>query len=206
MKGQTYATALACGLGWAATSLAGADIVAIAPGDFSDSPTVVTFDEVALGATIPFSVGLAQFGGLGGFTSDLGPFGAPPSPSGPPYLQSSSVGNDDTIEVVFGAAQASVGAYFDTASDLFTGGSLRMEFYAGDMLLGSLDAMPEPGTFGGWVGGTAGAAIITRVVFRETDPDAAISFRIDDLTFAVPGPASIACLAVGAVILLRRRR
>jgi hypothetical protein len=206
MKGMTRATAIGCGLGIVATSLAGADITSIAAGDFGDAPHVVSFEEVALGATIPFTVGLAEFGGLGGFTSDLGPFGAPPGASGLPYLQSSSVGNDDTIEVVFGAAQASVGVYFDTASDLFTGGRLVMEFYAGDALLGSLEAIPDAGTFGGWIGGTAGEATITRVVFRETDPDSAISFRIDDLTFTVPGPATIACLAVVVTILPRRRR
>ena len=141
-----------------------------------------------------------------GTTSDFGAFGAPPAPSGVPYLQSNSVENDDVVEVVFGAAQSSVGAYFDTASNLFEGGSLRMEFYAGDTLLGILAAVPVGDTFGGWVGGTAGEAVITRVIFREMDADTPISFRIDDLTFEIPGPHVLGCLAVGGLCRGARRR
>ncbi|MFO0962037.1 MAG: hypothetical protein U0625_03930 [Phycisphaerales bacterium] len=187
-------------------SIASAGITAIGPADFSGAANVVTFDEVAVGTSIPFTVGLAQFGGLGGTTSDFGAFGAPPAPSGVPYLQSNSVENDDVVEVVFGAAQSSVGAYFDTASNLFEGGSLRMEFYAGDTLLGILAAVPVGDTFGGWVGGTAGEAVITRVIFREMDADTPISFRIDDLTFEIPGPHVLGCLAVGGLCRGARRR
>jgi len=135
-----------------------------------------------------------------------GPFSVPPGSPGAPYLQSSSVGNDDVIEVVFGAAQASVGAYFDTASSLFEGGLLQMEFYAGDTLLGTLSAVPNEGSFGGWVGGTAVEAIITRVIFREIDSDLPISFRIDDLMFAVPGPHAFGCLVAGCAMFGGRRR
>lgn len=171
---------------------------------FGGDATIVTFSEVSLGTTIPFSVGSASFGGLGGLTAgDLGT-SAPPAPSGDPFLYTGSVGNDDTVEVTFGSPQQAVGAYFNLASDLFSGGALTLEFYNGAALLGTVDAVTNASVFfGGFVGGSSDAQNITRVVFRETFFETPINFRLDDVTF-VPSPCAAALLAGG--LLTRRRR
>ncbi len=185
-------------------SACSAGIVAVGAGSFGPGSTTVTFDEVAVGTTIPFSVGMASFVGLSGVTSnvDLG-LGMTPAPSGSPYLYSGSVGNDDVIEVKFGVAQRSVGAYFNTFGDLLLSGALQLEFYDGDTLLGILAGIPDPGTLGGFVGGQADSAMITRVIFRDTDPDNPVSFRLDDLMF-VPAPGCLGLLL--PCLCLRRRR
>lgn len=206
---KTFRNAAAPAVGSAVSLMAAlsahAAIVPIAAGDFDASATVVTFDEVAVGTTIPFSVGIADFDGLGGLVSDddLGS-AMPPSPSGRPYLYSGSVGVDDTIEVAFGAGQTAVGAYFDLAGSGSTVGVMQVEFYNGATLLGTLNAVPSVGT-GGFVGGATDSDLITRVVFRDIDTTLPISFRLDDVTF-VPAPGAAAALLVMGLCTARRRR
>ena len=196
--------------GFCATAAApvSAGITPVGAGSFSGSATVITFDEVAVGTTIPFTIGLADFVGLSGFVHDapmpVG-FGLPPAPSGLPYLYTGSVGDQDVIEIEFGAAMESVGAYFDVTDSVTSGGTLQMEFYNGATLLGIVAAIPDAGTFGGFVGGSAGSAVIDRIIFRDIDFSLPVSFRLDDVMFQVPGPGALALFVVAAMVGGRRR-
>ena len=185
-----------------------AGITPVGAGSFSGSATVITFDEVAVGTSIPFTIGLADFVGLSGIVDNTSMpvgFGLPPAPSGVPYLYSGSVGDQDVIEIEFGAAMESVGAYFDVTDSVTSGGTLQMEFYSGATLLGIVAAVPDAGTFGGFVGGSAGSAVIDRVIFRDIDFSLPVSFRLDDLMFQVPGPGALVLFAIAAMVGGRRR-
>jgi len=186
-------------------SSASAGIVEVDPTYFGGSATVITFSEVAEGTEIPFSIGIADFSGSGGLTYSYGPADpyAPPAPSDSPFLYSGSVGMDDWIEVVLGAPQEAVGAYFNTAGSKFFGGVLQLELYSGDTLLGIVDATYDE-NWGGFIGASAGETIIDRVIFRDIDETIGISFRIDDFQF-VPAPGGVLVLACAALARRRRR-
>ncbi|MBL8990849.1 MAG: hypothetical protein JNJ48_04630 [Phycisphaerae bacterium] len=194
-------------LGAAAGAQGGSGPAPVGPGAFAvPGVSVVTFGEVPVGTTTPFTIAGATFGGLGALVTDpLGGLADPPSISGGPLLYSMSVGNDDAIEVNFARAQRMVGAYFNILGDPTLSGQIVLEFYNGDSLLGVLPAVPIPGTFGGFIGGDAGAAVITRVIFRDTDTSAPVSFRIDDLMF-VPAPGAAGVLVLLGAAAFRRRR
>jgi hypothetical protein len=192
-----------------APTLAKADIVPAGPSHFGPGSNTITFNELPVGVTIPFSIGMASFTGLSGSISNLPqpPSASPPAPSGGPYLYTETSDNQDIVEVLFGAPQESVGAYFNVEGSTPFFGVLQVEFYSGSSLLGILPATPEPGEFGGFAGGSAGAAVIDRVIFRDIDPTLPVSFRLDDVTFAVPEPASLCLFASSFVVtcVVRRR-
>jgi hypothetical protein len=184
---------------------ASAGVTAIGPGDFGSDSTIITFDELAVGTSIPFTIGIAEFAGLFGSISDV-PLGdaIPPAPSGAPYLSTGTLDDEDVIEVLLGSPQESVGAYFDIAGAGLLVGNVQLEFYSGATLLGTLAAVPDAGTTGGFVGGSAGSAIIDRVIFRDIDPAFGVSFRIDDFTFAVPAPATVLPMLLAGFAVRRR--
>ena len=135
-------------------------IVPAGPGRFGPGSTKITFNERPVGTTIPFAIGAANFVGLSGSISNLAG-GLPPAPSGSAYLYTGTSNNQDVVEVLLGAPQESVGAYFNVEGAPPFFGVLQVEFYSGSSLLGILPATPEPGTFGGFAGGSAGHASLT---------------------------------------------
>ena len=186
----------------ALTAAASASITSIDDTFFGVEATVITFDEVPVGTSGPFDIGAASFGSTVITQDSLG--AEPPAPSGVPYAFSTSVGVDDIIEVSFAYGLTAVGAYFDLTGGGRTVGAMTLEFYNADTLLGTVDAIPTTGN-GGFVGGQTDGTLITRIVFRDTDPTSGISFRIDDLTF-IPTPAAATLLALATPLTLRRRR
>jgi len=181
-----------------------AGVTEVGAGYFGASATVITFSELAEGTLIPFSIGLADFSGSGGIIYSFAPGDpfAPPSPSDSPFLYSGSDGVEDWIEVLLGAPQEAVGAYFNSAGSSSGDGVLQLELYSGETLLGMLATTPNA-TQGGFVGASAGEAVIDRVIFRDIDDTLPVSFRIDDFQFVpTPGAAPLMLLAA----LGRRRR
>ncbi len=172
---------------------------------FGAGSTTITFGEVPVNTPIPMTIGIASFTGTGGLTFSGGS-GAPPAPSGDPYLFSGSSGNSDVIEVAFASPQSAAGAYFNTLGGGSLAGTLVLEFYNGASLLGSVDAVTSiTSGFGGFVGGESDSANITRIIFRDIDDTNAVSFRIDDLVF-IPAPGAGALAALGLLAASRRRR
>jgi len=176
------------------------------PSFFGLGSTAITFSEVPVGTQIPFSIDGANFIGLSGSIRNdvLIPPAYPPSPSGPPYLETATFNGQDIINVQFTMPQSAAGAYFDVQGNPPLFGIVVVDFYSGPTLLGTLAATPNPGTFGGFVGGNVGSTILTRVDFRDIDPAFGVSFRIDDLLF-VPEPTS-SCLFLLATLFLVRSR
>jgi hypothetical protein len=181
----------------------GAEVWSAGPDTFDSGATVVTFSEVPVGTHIPFRIGMANFVGLAGSTWDTLATYAPPSPSGPPYLETATL-PDDVIDVRFDSPLVAVGTYFDLKGAGSLMAVVRMELYGGADLLATLPANPIPGATGGFVGGIADAPIITRAVLRDLNPSTGVSFRIDDLGMIVPEPTGLAL--VSAMVLARRRR
>jgi len=173
---------------------------------FGAGTTVITFSEVPEFTAIPFTIGIADFIGLAGIVTDddAGGASAPPAPSGGAYLYSGSVGNDDMIEILLGTPQEAVGAYFSILGGGGLLGMLQIELYSGDTLLGSLLASFDAGTSGGFLGASAGSAIIDRVIFRDIDDSIGISFRLDDVQF-IPAGGPLALLPFAALARRRRR-
>ena len=185
--------------------VAAGSLSSIGPTDFGGTPEEITFDEVPVDTLGPFSIGAATFSA--GVIVDEDSL-APPSDAGAPYLFTLSSGADDAAEVTFDYGMTAVGAYFDLRGSGFTVTTMELEFYNGATLLGTVAAVPTVGSgvlSGGWVGGETDGDLITRVVFRDTDPPSGISFRIDDLRF-IPTPGTAALLGLAGIAGIRRRR
>lgn len=188
--------------GWCGAASAG--IAGVGADYFGAGTTVITFEELALDTPLPFTIGIADFSGSGGLITTFGEGdpAAPPAPSGGQFLYTGSDGMDDWIEVVLGAPQEAVGAYFNLGGGGTESAVVVLEVYSGDTLLGILETSPDE-NFGGFVGASAGRAIIDRVIFRDIDDSLPVSFRIDDFQF-VPAPGGM--LVIGLAALRRRRR
>lgn len=190
----------------ASSGVAVGSISSIGPTDFGGTPEEITFDEVPVDTFGPFSIGAATFSE--GVVTATMPGPVPPSDSGGAYLFTLSTGADDAVEVTFDHGMTAVGAFFDLRGSGFTVSTMNLEFYNGMTLLGTVAAVPTSGNnvlSGGWVGGATDGDLITRVVFRDTDPTSGISFRIDDLRF-IPTPGTAMLIGAAGLVGVRRRR
>jgi hypothetical protein len=172
----------------------------VGPEAFAVGAEVVTFSEVPIFTSIPFTIGNVSFTDLARAVYNYS--GGPPSPSGAPYLLTRTL-LDDVIEMRFSTPIRALGAYFDASSNIPNiGGHVTLELFNGSTSLGTFDAIPYVGTFEGFIGVATDSGFIDRAILRDVDPTQPISFGIDDVAFiAVPEPATVTNTLIAILIL-----